>query len=102
MYDGKATLIFKTVVDGAVKENTIQTYAREKSVTRQAFLVSYQTGTNSAYVFEVRSEDYELTKHIDADTKKPSYASKIMIEEAVYDINRHYSIGNGKVELTCS
>ena len=102
MFNGIATLIFYTIMDGEIIENTIPTYAQEKSVTRQERLVSYQTNTDSAYVYDVRSEDYELTKHIDKDTKKPIYASRIMVEEAVFDIVHHYSVGNGKVELTCS
>jgi hypothetical protein len=102
LYNGLADLVFNTVVDGVVIENKTPVYVEEKSVTRQEFLVSYQTGTNSTYLFEVRSEDYELTLHINADTKKPSYATGLLIGEALYDIIRHYGSGNGKVQLTCS
>lgn len=101
MYNGQGELIYKTVAGGVITDNKTPIYVEEKSVTRQEFLVSYQTGTNSAYLFEVRSEDYELTNHIDTETKKPSYATNLLIGDAVYDIIRHYSVGNGKVQLTC-
>ena len=102
MYDGKANLLFYVVENDEIVEKRIPTYALEKSVTRQEYLVAYQTGTDSVYLFEVASEDYELTRHIDSDTMKPMYASRLEIEGAKYDIKRHYAVGNQKVQLTCS
>lgn len=102
MYDGDATLIYSVAENGEITEKEVETYAREKTVTRQEFLVSYQTGTDAVYVFEVSAEDYESTRHLDPNTKKPSYASQLKIEDALYDIKRHYGIGNQKIQLTCS
>jgi hypothetical protein len=102
MYDGDATLLYEIIENDQLVEKAVETYAKEKSVTRQEFLTAYQTGTDSVYVFEVSSEDYELTRHVDQETKKPSYASKIKIEDAIYDIKRHYGVGHQRVQLTCS
>ena len=102
MYDGEANLLYYVLENDEIVEKSIPTFALEKSITRQEYLVAYQTGTSSVYSFEVASEDYEATRHIDPDTKKPMYASRLEIEGAKYDIKRHYSVGSQKVQLTCS
>ncbi len=101
MFKDIAELIYYTVVDGVPTEQSLEVFVNKKSVYGSEFYTSYQSGINTTCIFELRSEDYELTRTIEEGTNKALYATRIRYEGALYDIVRPY-IKNGMVELTCS
>lgn len=101
-YDQDAILKWDVYEDGSFKENSYPVYVSEESVKRQEFYASYQAGMNPIIVFNVNYLEFEETKHIDKDTKKPLYATQIEFDGALYDIIRTYRIKNSdNIELTC-
>jgi len=102
-YDEAATLIWNEIEDGVIIDKSQNVLVREDTFTSTEFYASYQIGTNQVYLFKMTKTDYELTKRIDADTKKPLYARKLKYKEAVYDIiQAHYIKDIDEIDLICS
>lgn len=101
MFKDIAQLIVYDTTQDETHENYYDVYVNKKSVSRQEFYASYQVGVNLSCIFELRTEDYEMTKLIEDGTNRPMYATKIKFENCVYDIVRSYDKPNGMTELTC-
>ena len=76
-------------------------FVREKSATRTEFYEAVRAGIAISIVFEVRQEDWNLTKHITANGN-PAYASKVRYDGGTYDIVRTYRNDKSMIELICS
>jgi len=100
LYKDVAQLIRLSTNNSEVEETRIDVFVNKKSVARQEFYAVYQLGLKAIYAFEMRIEDYELSKAIDKFTNKPVYATKIMYEGGEYDIIRTYEKKNGIIEIT--
>ncbi len=96
-----ASLIYYQVVNGEAVETKLEIFVNKKSVARQEFYASYQIGVTPTCIFEMRIEDFELTKTIEEGTNKPLYATRILYDGAIYDIIRTYE-KSGMIEITCS
>ena len=104
MFKDIANLIYTTETedsDGYAIETDVKTevFVNKKSVTRSEFYTAMQSGMRPSVVFELRIEDYELTKHI--VNGKALFADKVEYDEAIYDILRTYSKNESMIELTC-
>lgn len=75
-------------------------YLRETSIKRAEAYEAMRTGVKLSAVFQVRLEDWEETWHI--NNGKPTYAEKLEVDGAEYDIIRAYKPDKSMVELTCS
>lgn len=103
MNDVIANLIYVTTTDDGEgfdidKETTTEVFATQKSVKYTQKYLAMQVGQNPEIILEIRSEDWELTKHIVNDM--PEYATKADIDGAVYKIISNYSPDGTKVLLT--
>lgn len=87
--------------DGYAIQSDVKTevFVSKKSVTRSEFYTAMQSGMKPSVIFELRIEDYELTKHI--ENGKALFADKVEYEGAIYDIIRTYSKNESMIELTC-
>lgn len=74
---------------------------REKSATRSERYAAMNAGIEVKFILEIRPEDFELSRHRDAQGKR-AYARKIEYDGAVYDIARHYQNDKSLVELSLS
>lgn len=106
MVDEQAVLIYITHgkdEDGfpIETEERTEVFVREKSATRTEFYESLRSGITASEMFEVRLEDWLLTRHI-TDNGKAAYATRIEYDGATYDIIRAYKNDRSMVELTCS
>lgn len=101
MFKDVAELIYFELVDSEITEKRIEVFVNKKSVARQEFYASYQIGVNPTCVFEMRVEDFEMSKTIEQGTNRPQYATKILYEDAEYNIIRTYEKADGMIELTC-
>ncbi len=100
--DKDAILLWEVVENGDLVEKTQPVFVSEGSVTRQEFYVSQQSGMKPSIVFTLNSIDYDLTRHLEKDTNKPLYATKIQVDSAVYDIIRTYKPKDSEeIELVC-
>lgn len=100
--DKEAVLIWDEFKAGEIIEKKQSVFVTEESVTRQEFYAGQQSGMNPTLVFKLNQIDYELTKHIEEDTKRPLYATKIEVDEAVYNIIRTYKQKDSEeIELIC-
>lgn len=72
---------------------------REKSVTRAETYDSMRAGVSTKIVLEIRTEDWEQTRHI--VNEKTEYARKAEYNGCTYDIVRIYKVGKSKVEVIC-
>ncbi|HJA20713.1 MAG TPA: hypothetical protein H9959_12605 [Candidatus Mediterraneibacter ornithocaccae] len=80
-------------------KHAIKVYCQEKSVTRMEAYESMRAGVSVQAVFEIRQEDWELTRHvIDGKTE---YARKVEHDGSRYDIQRTYKTGKAKIEVIC-
>jgi len=82
-----------------ITEEKIEIFVNEKSVTRTEFYSAMQSGIKPSVVFEVHTEDFELSRRTIGS--KPVYAEKIEYKGFVYDVIRTYSKDNFIIELTC-
>lgn len=104
MFNDVANLIYTTSKydgDGFKSEITevkAEVFADKKSVKRTEFYAAMQAGVKPEIVFDLRLEDWELTKH-DVDGKA-KYAEKVEYDSNVYDIIRTYETGQ-IIELIC-
>lgn len=99
----EAKLIYENLVDGQIVDVETNVFATMVDIYGNEFYLSYQSGINVQCAFEVNGFDFDETKHIEAETQRPKYATKILYEGAKYDIVRHQSIKNTeKVLLICS
>ncbi|MDF2877994.1 MAG: hypothetical protein K0S30_1090 [Clostridia bacterium] len=102
LLDKDAILLWETVVNGELVGKSQPVFVSEGSVTRQEFYVAQQSGMNPSIVFTLNTIDYDLTKHLEQDTNKPLYATKIQVDGAVYDIIRTYKPKDSEeIELIC-
>ena len=76
-------------------------FVREKSATRTEFYEAARAGIAVSMVFEIRQEDWNLTKHITANGN-PAFASKVRYDGGTYDIVRAYRNDKSMIELICS
>lgn len=105
MFKDIAVLIFTTKVpddDGFDTESStkIEVFVNKKSVTRAEFYTAMQSGIKPENVFEMRIEDWELSRHIDGE--KVLYADKVEYDGGTYNIIRSYEKGESIIELTCT
>ena len=103
--DEKAVLIYTTHgkdADGFPVEQTeeVGVYVREKSATRTEFYEALRSNITVAEVFEIRQEDWNLTRHITANGKA-AYADRIRYDGAVYDIIRAFKNDKSMIEVVC-
>lgn len=104
MFKDIATLYYTKEVrdqDGFPIKEKIETkvFANKKSVKRTEFYSAMQVGMQPNIVFELRIEDWELTKH--TDNNKILFANKVEFEGGIYDIIRTYEKDNSIIELVC-
>lgn len=100
---GDAKLLYNTVVDGAVVQIETNAFVTVADIYGTEFYASYQSGISVTCAFEVNSYDFEVTKHIEAETNKPLYATSILYTGAEFNIVRHQSIKNTEnTLLICS
>lgn len=102
MFKDIAELVFYSYIDGEMEEIKHEVYVNRKSVKRQEFYTAYQSGLTASCVFELRVEDFEMTRTVESDTGKALYATRILYEGAIYEIIRTYEKEDGMIELTCS
>jgi hypothetical protein len=89
MYD-IGYLIYQVLNENKAEPVEIEVFLEQKSVSGTEFYKAIQSGINPEITFETRTCDYELTRHIEADTGKPLFATQIRYDGAVYDIIRAY------------
>jgi hypothetical protein len=100
--DKDAILLWELIENGEIVGKSQSVYVSEGSVTRQEFYVSQQSGMTPSIVFTLNSIDYDITKHLEADTNRPLYATKIKVDGAEYDIIRTYRPKDSEeIELIC-
>ena len=100
---GDAKLLYNAVIAGVIGPVETDVFVTVVDIYGQEFYSSYQSGINVTCAFEVNSYDFEVTKHIEADTNKPLYATTIIYDGAEFNIVRHQSIKNTeKTLLICS
>lgn len=75
-------------------------FAEEKSVARNEFYEAMRSGIKVKRIFEVRKEDFELSRHRD-EAEKVKYAEYAVYEGERYRIIKAYGKGKSKVELAC-
>lgn len=98
-----ANLIYTTKAldsDGfpSATETKTEVYVNKKSVKRAEFYAAMNAGVKPSITFELRAEDWELTRH--TENGKVLYADKIEFDSCNYDIIRTYEAGS-MVELVC-
>ena len=99
---GDAKLLYDIVIDGQIKEIETDVYVTMADIYGNEFYLSYQSGISVQCAFEVNSYDFEVTKHIETDTGKPLYATRLFYDGATYDIVRHQSLkSTDKTLLIC-
>lgn len=100
---GDAKLIYDIVIGDDIKEAITEVYVTVADIYGNEFYLSYQSGIAVQCAFEVNSFDFEETKHIEVDTGKPLYATRLSYDGATYDIVRHQAIKNtDKTLIICS
>jgi hypothetical protein len=100
---GDAKLLHNAVVGGVATQIETNVFVKVVDIYGQEFYSSYQSGISVTCAFEVNSYDFEVTKHIEADTNKPLYATSILYGGAEFNIVRHQSIKNTEnTLLICS
>ncbi len=103
LYPESAVLIWHEVKEGLVIEKRQDVHVRYTGYSRKSFDLAYQVGTLMSYGFKLSKDDYELSRRIDTDTKKPIYASKIEYDNAEYDITQsNFNPDINEVEVICS
>ena len=105
MYKDIAKLRYQTETtdaDGFAVIATVETevFIEVKSVKRSEFYQAMQSGMNPTIVFELRTDDFDLTEHFVAG--KHLYADSVEFDSQVYDIIRTYKKDDEKIELICS
>ena len=105
MIDEEAVLIYEINgkdEDGFPVASTerVGVYVREKTATRTEFYEAYRSGITVSMVFEIRQEDWELTRHTTANGKK-AYATRIEYDGGTYDIVRAWKNDKSMIELVC-
>lgn len=103
--DEEAVLIYTAYGkddDGFPVEQTeeVSVYVREKSATRTEFYEALRSNITVAEVFEIRQEDWNLTRHLTANGKI-AYADRIRYDGATYDIVRAFKNDKSMIEVTC-
>lgn len=103
--DEEAVLIYTTYgkdEDGFPVERTeeVDVYVREKSATRTEFYEALRSNITVSEVFEIRQEDWNLTRHL-TDNQKVAYADKVRYDGAVYDIVRAFKNDKSMIEVIC-
>lgn len=102
LYEEAATLLWNVYENGELIEHSKDVLIRNDSLSSSQVATSYQTGLNLTYIFKMKASDYEATKRIDNDTKKPLYATNIQFGEAVYEIVRTDKKKSvNEIELIC-
>lgn len=102
-YQSAAALIWDVVENGSIVTKTQDVFVMETGNTGQSFNISYQVGITTSYSFKLSKSDFELSKRIDNDTKKPLYASRIKFNEAEFDIiQTNFNPDINEVEILCS
>lgn len=82
------------------EEDKIPVFCTEKSVRHTEFYEALRSGMKPRIIFEVRLEDWELSKHqIDGKTY---YAEKVEYDGEIYDVIRSYKRNKGFIQITCS
>lgn len=100
--DKDAILLWEVLENNVLVSKSQTVFVSEGSITRQEFYLSQQSGMNPSMVLKLNTIDYDLTKHLEKDTNKPLYATKIQIDDAVYDIIRTYKPKDSEeIELIC-
>lgn len=104
MFKDIAKLIYITTTqddDGfdIESDTVIEVFVNKKSVTRSEFYTAMQSGIKPSIVFELRTEDWELSRH--NIEEKVLYAEKVEYDSGTYDIIRSYEKGESMIELTC-
>lgn len=104
MYKDIANLLFVTRgydSEGFEKEveTKIEVFVNKQSVKRSEFYTAMQSGVTPTIAFELRIEDWELSRTI--VDGKAKYAEHIEYDGAKYRIVRAFEKDNSIVELTC-
>ncbi len=103
MNDVIANLIYITKQDDG-EGNDIDTpvktevFGNMQSVKYTQKYLAMQSGVHPLSILKIRKEDWELTKHI--VNHMPEYATKVSIDDAVYNITDSYSPDGSKMLLT--
>lgn len=84
--------------DPVPKEVTV--WAEKKSVNRNEFYTSYQSGLIPQVIFKIRAKAYKLSLVTDPDNTK-RYANTVIFDGMYYNVIRTYE-EDEVVELTCS
>ncbi len=103
MFKDIANLVYvieKNDSDGFPIKSEVKTevFVDKKSIKRSEFYTAMQVGMKPSIAFEIRPEDWELSRHIEKN--KVLYAQKIEFDGGTYDIIRTYEDGS-MVELVC-
>lgn len=81
------------------EDQTYEVFVNKKSVKRAEFYAAMQAGMKPSIVFEIKSIEFESTKHLVED--KAVYAQKVEFDGYKYDIIRTYSEKEEITELVC-
>lgn len=81
-------------------QSEVEVYVDEKEIVRNEFYEAMRSGISVKKVLVLRTEDFELSKHLD-ENGKMEYATKIEYENETFNIIRAYKRGKSKIELTC-
>jgi hypothetical protein len=87
-------LLYDSLVNSEIITVDTEVFLNKKSVSGTEFYKAVQSGVTPSITFETRTSDFELTRHIEADTSKPLYATRVKYDGAVYDIIRTYDKPN--------
>lgn len=81
------------------QKHSVEVYAEENSTTSLEFYRAASAGVEAQKVWNVRSEDYEMVRHIIG--KKIKYAEEVEVDGCQYNVIRDFWLKNGKVAITC-
>lgn len=81
-------------------DECVEVFATEKEIARSEFYEAMRNGIAVKKILEVRTEDFELSRHTDKNNRL-QYASKVEFEGETYKIIKTYGKGKSKIELTC-
>lgn len=102
-YQCAAVLMWNVVENGSIISKSQNVFVMETGNVGQSFNISYQAGINTSYSFKMTRSDFELSRRIDNDTKKPLYASMIKFNDAIFDIvQTNFNPDINEVEIVCS
>ena len=92
------TLVTKYKEGKDKKENTVEIFATQKSLSRSEFYASYGVGLKPQYIYDILPDEYEMAAVV-VEGKKYT-PTHVKVGEVEYTIIRTYKKNNTHMEMT--